>query len=231
MEERRGLNHFLRVYIAFGGREASKKYIYTVSVSVFVSVDVVLCLKGSDDDDVHNHLAISDLVSIRWIWKVWILVNLYSGKVFVLWLFREKEGGLQVVEVEGEVEEVHVDRSEKIPSQGGGLLAGHLPSKLPLILTENSRPAALLKFIFVFVFVLCYFRLDVYSAILFYQLWWWPLWMMSKHCERHIGPSGPAVVEYFYWRRIVLWKFRIYYVIFSVQMLKSSMKMWKTSAK
>ena len=50
------MNHFLRVYIAFGGREASKKYIYTVSVSVFVSVDVVLCLKGSDDDDVHNHL-------------------------------------------------------------------------------------------------------------------------------------------------------------------------------
>ena len=69
-------------------------------------------------------------------------------------MFREKEGGLQVVEVEGEVEEVHVDRSEKIPSQGGGLLAGHLPSKLPLILTENSRPAALLKFIFAFVFVI-----------------------------------------------------------------------------
>ena len=83
-------------------------------------VDVVLCLKGSDDDDVHNHLAISDLVSIRWIWKVWILENLYSGKVFVLWLFREKEGGLQVDEVEDEVEEVHVDRSEKIPSQGSG---------------------------------------------------------------------------------------------------------------
>ena len=54
-------------------------------------------------------------------------------------------GGLQVVEVEDEVEEVRVDSSEKIPSQGGGLrLAGHLPSKLPLILTENSRPAALL---------------------------------------------------------------------------------------
>ena len=67
MEERRGLNHFLRVYIAFGGREASKKYIYTVSVSVFVSVDVVLCLKGSDDSDVHNHVVISDLVSIHWI--------------------------------------------------------------------------------------------------------------------------------------------------------------------
>ena len=83
-------------------------------------------------------------------------------------MFREKEGGLQVVEVEDEVEEVHVDRSEKIPSQGGGLLAGHLPSKLPLILTEDSRPAALLKFIFVF--VLCYFRLDDDSAILLFQL-------------------------------------------------------------
>ena len=121
------------------------------------------------NENLHNHLAISDLVSIRWIWKVWILENLYSGKVFVLWLFREKEGGLQVVEVEGEVEEVHVDRSEKIPSQGGGLLAGHLPSKLPLILTENSTPAALLKFIFVFVFVLCYFRLDDDSAILLFN--------------------------------------------------------------
>jgi hypothetical protein len=67
------------------------------------------------------------------------------------------------------VEEVHVDRSEKIPSQGS-LLAGHLPSKLPLILTENSRPATLLKFIYVFVFVLCYFRLDDDSAILLFQL-------------------------------------------------------------
>ena len=27
-------------------------------------VDVVMCLKGSDDNDVHNHLVISDLVSI-----------------------------------------------------------------------------------------------------------------------------------------------------------------------
>ena len=26
------------------------------TVSVTVDVDVVLCLKGSDDDDVHNHL-------------------------------------------------------------------------------------------------------------------------------------------------------------------------------
>ena len=29
-----------------------------------VYVDVVKCLKGSDDNDVHNHLVISDLVSI-----------------------------------------------------------------------------------------------------------------------------------------------------------------------
>ena len=27
-------------------------------------VDVVMCLKGSDDNDEHNHLVISDLVSI-----------------------------------------------------------------------------------------------------------------------------------------------------------------------
>ena len=27
-------------------------------------VDVVTCLKGSDDNDEHNHLVISDLVSI-----------------------------------------------------------------------------------------------------------------------------------------------------------------------
>ena len=30
-------------------------------------VDVILSLKGSDDDDIHNHLVISDFVSIRWI--------------------------------------------------------------------------------------------------------------------------------------------------------------------
>ena len=28
-------------------------------------IEVVLCLKGSDDDDVHKHLVISNLVSIR----------------------------------------------------------------------------------------------------------------------------------------------------------------------
>ena len=47
-------------------------------------VDVALCLKGSDDDDVHNHLVISDLVSIRWILEVWILVKLYLKKTFRL---------------------------------------------------------------------------------------------------------------------------------------------------
>ena len=30
----------------------------------FFYVDVVMCLKGSDDNDIHNHLVISDLVSI-----------------------------------------------------------------------------------------------------------------------------------------------------------------------
>ena len=49
---------------------------------------------------------------------------------------------------------MHVNSGEKIPSQGGGLLVGHLPSKLALILTENSRPAALLKFIFALSFVI-----------------------------------------------------------------------------
>ena len=29
-----------------------------------IYVDVVTCLKGSDDNDEHNHLVISDLVSI-----------------------------------------------------------------------------------------------------------------------------------------------------------------------
>ena len=29
-----------------------------------IHVDVVTCLKGSDDNDEHNHLVISDLVSI-----------------------------------------------------------------------------------------------------------------------------------------------------------------------
>ena len=29
-----------------------------------INVDVVMCLKGSDENDEHNHLVISDLVSI-----------------------------------------------------------------------------------------------------------------------------------------------------------------------
>ena len=74
-----GLNHFLRVYIAFGGREASKK-IYLDFLcwccTVFERQRWWWCSQSSS--------IISDLVSIRWIREVWILVNLYWGKRFEL---------------------------------------------------------------------------------------------------------------------------------------------------
>ena len=78
-EEGRGLNHFLRVYITFGGREASKK-IYLDFLcwccTVFERQRWWWCSQSSS--------IISDLVSIRWIREVWIVVNLYWGKRFEL---------------------------------------------------------------------------------------------------------------------------------------------------
>jgi len=41
--------------------------IVSVKLQGFLFVDVVLCLKGSYDDDVQNHLVIPDFVSIGWI--------------------------------------------------------------------------------------------------------------------------------------------------------------------
>ena len=39
-------------------------FLSSFKMNSFVKVDVVMCLKGSDENDEHNHLVISDLVSI-----------------------------------------------------------------------------------------------------------------------------------------------------------------------
>ena len=64
------------------GENCSKSCQKLLSLVVFSHPAILCSIWGaSDDDDVHKHLFISNLVSIR-IWEVWIIVNLFWAKRF-----------------------------------------------------------------------------------------------------------------------------------------------------